>query len=229
MSDGMATLNISPDRGYEIDSVFVCRDILHKQNGIYRTEVYADSEITVFYRPVGTALPFTFTDISNSDWCYDYISFCIRNGIFTGVTDKKFDPSGTLTRAMFVTALYRMCGEKKAGNTLCADVPEGTWYSAPVRWAIAKGITKAGSDGLFSPNKSITREEMAVMLSRLTGVSMNPWSMGISLRVCPDWAQEGVFGMSYSGVMDASVRPKDVATRAEAATAIARCMALGNF
>ena len=227
MHEGMATILISPDNGYEVDSVLVQREVLNKQNGVYRAELYPDSEIMVLYRPVGTAQPVTVTDISKSDWYYDYVKLCIRNGFFTGVSETKFDPSATLTRAMFVTVLYRMTGENKTGNTLSPDVPDNTWYTDAVRWAIAKGITKPGSDGLFYPSKAITREEMAVMIYRAAGCVGGIYDYG-QLNNVSSWAKTAVGLLSFIGIIS-SERPQDNVTRAEAATVFARCMTLGEF
>ena len=48
-----------------------------------------------------------YTDIQGH-WAEDYIRRVVAEGLFSGVSETKFDPNGTMTRAMFVTALYRM-------------------------------------------------------------------------------------------------------------------------
>ena len=224
---GMATIKITTLPGYEVDTVFEGREILDAQNGAYRREVYPDSDITVLYRPAGTGLPYAITDVASNSWYYNYVRFCVRNGIIKGMSETKFAPSETLTRAMFVTVLFRMCGEKKAQAALPADVPSNTWYSEAVRWAISTGITKAGSGGLFYPNRAVTREETAVMLYRAMGCTgtmpgYEPMD-GVS-----QWAKTEVSLMAFIGIIS-SERPQESISRAEAAAVFARCMTTYDF
>lgn len=64
-----------------------------------------------------------------------------------------FDPDSAITRAMFVTVLYRMDGQpavdQKAGFT---DVAEGSYYAAAVDWAAKNGIVNGVSETSFDPD-----------------------------------------------------------------------------
>jgi hypothetical protein len=65
---------------------------------------------------------------------------------------------------MMATVLWGLEDHAEAaGNVEFADVAADAWYSAPVTWAASNGIVSGTGDG-FSPNQSITREQMAVML-----------------------------------------------------------------
>jgi hypothetical protein len=224
---GMATIRIFPENGYELDTVFVDYSILGTQERFYRAELYPDSPIRILFRPAGTALPVTAGDVSKNDWYYDHVAFCMRNGLFKGVTETEFAPGATLTRAMVVTVLHRMTGEIKVGNALGADIPENAWYANAVRWAIATGVTELGTDGLFYPNRAITREELAVMIARVTGNTGSAISEYGLENVSP-WARQAVGILSFIGIMSYE-RPKDPATRAEAAAIFTRSMLLLNF
>jgi hypothetical protein len=46
------------------------------------------------------------------------------------------------------------------------DVKADAYYVGAVAWGIEAGITKGTSDTTFSPNKSISRQEIATLLGR---------------------------------------------------------------
>lgn len=53
---------------------------------------------------------------------------------------------------------------KYTGATKFADVASDAYYAKAVEWAVDNGITKGTSDTTFSPNKTVTREQIAVFV-----------------------------------------------------------------
>lgn len=111
----------------------------------------------------------SFTDVKEGSWFYNSVSYCAKNGIMIGVTDSEFQPNTNMTRAMFVTVLYRISGENAPSTASSfTDVPEAAWYSDAVKWAkqnnIANGITKTE----FAPNARVTREQMCTFIVRFS-------------------------------------------------------------
>lgn len=49
------------------------------------------------------------------------------------------------------------------------DVPDGTWYSTPVAWMAATGITTGTTPTTFSPHDPLTRGQTATFLHRYNG------------------------------------------------------------
>ncbi|MBR3424319.1 MAG: S-layer homology domain-containing protein [Clostridia bacterium] len=111
-----------------------------------------------------TALPVSakndsFSDVKPSMWSYGSIGYAVKEGYMNGVGGGKFDPKGSLTRAMVATVLWRR--EKSpapAAASGFADVPAGKWYSDAVAWAKSEGIVKGVTDNTFAPDGLITRE-----------------------------------------------------------------------
>ena len=52
-----------------------------------------------------------FNDVPGDAWYAEAVSWAQENGIMDGVAEGVFEPDGAVTRAMFVTMLYRLAGE----------------------------------------------------------------------------------------------------------------------
>lgn len=108
----------------------------------------------------------SFTDISGH-WANDSILFVTNRGLFRGVTQDRFAPNETMTRAMLVTVLYRMMGQPKVnGKSTFSDVPSGNWYADAVSWAQANNIINGISETQFAPDLSVNREQLVAILYR---------------------------------------------------------------
>ena len=177
------------------------------------------------------ALP--FTDVKTTDWFYETVKYCYENKLVMGVSETKFEPGTNLTRAMFVTLLYRIDGGE--GDYPCdfPDVKEGEWFRSPAGWARNCGIVLGYSDGTFGPNNKITRQELATMIARyLTFAWANlekdasaPTSFTDSGAIA-GWARDGFDRVRELGIVkgdqNGRANPGALATRAEAATMMAR-------
>lgn len=111
----------------------------------------------------------TFSDVPQSHWAYSVIDEASDDGIMSGKAAGVFAPNATLTRAEYATMLYNLAPESDVmklvhGSTAdngLYDVDGNAWYADTVSWAVARGVFK-NNGGSFSPNRTITREEMAV-------------------------------------------------------------------
>jgi hypothetical protein len=109
----------------------------------------------------------SFTDAPSS-WYDEALNYVGVTGKMNGVGSGRFDPQGTMTRAMAVTILWRMNGEPAAqAPASFSDVPAGQWYTDAVAWAVEQKITTGKSATVFDPNSPVTREQMAAFFSRM--------------------------------------------------------------
>lgn len=173
-----------------------------------------------------------FTDVKPDNWFYDAVCYVSENGIFNGTSKTTFTPRGFMTRAMVVTVLARMAGidEKEYGGaTGFSDVPQGSWYSAAVAWAAKYGIVLGTGNGKFSPDRNVTRQEMAVMFVRyftIFDISLGNQELISSvpndLNKAADWAKESILVLWQRGLLrgdgNGAVNPERSMTRAECAT-----------
>ena len=170
-----------------------------------------------------------FNDVKESDWFFNAVMIAYDQGLFSGTAADKFSPNMPMTRAMFATVLARLDGVDLSGYTASkfSDVAIGTWYGPAVAWAADKGITGGVGEGKFAPDKSITREEMAVMLYKYMKVkgitlpatgSSEPFSDSASFS---PWAVDAIADMRRLGLISGAggnrYNPQGTATRAEVA------------
>ncbi len=175
-----------------------------------------------------------FRDVPTTQWYADEINRSVNLGLFKGVGDYKFEPEESLTRAMFVTLLYRLAGMKGADVSYEApadftDIAED-WYVDSLSWGQEKGIVQGYGDGTFRPDNAIDREEMCVMLARaltLLGAELPVGELTFDdSNLVSDWATEAVAGMTALGIVqgngDNTFRPQRTALRAHAAALLLR-------
>ena len=85
-----------------------------------------------------------------------------------------------------------------------------------------------GSDGMFNPNSPVTREDTAVMISRMlknNGTVLEGAYTFSDTDSISDYAKDAVGALAHNGFLKGdgqSFFPKDSLTRAEAAAFIAR-------
>lgn len=168
-----------------------------------------------------------FNDVGADHWAVDAIAHSVARGYFKGEGNSRFAPNRAITRAEFVTILGRKAGITSSGaSTAFRDVKADAYYAPYVAWAESKGIVKGTGFGKFEPNRTITREEMAVILDKFladqkkTYPSTNKAQFNDGTTIS-SWAKGSVEKMAdqglLSGVGNGNFVPKGSFTRAQAA------------
>ena len=110
-----------------------------------------------------------FSDVENGRWSAPSIKYAVQSGYMNGVGGGKFDPEGSLTRAMVATVLWRREGSPApTAPSGFSDVPSGEWYTDAVAWAKETGVVKGLTETTFGPDEYITREQLSTMLFRFS-------------------------------------------------------------
>lgn len=164
-NDGI-TYTITPDDGYEIDSVMVDGKYAGRDNEYTFKRVRENHTIEVRFREITWDNP--FVDVFDTDTYYEAIEYVYENGLFKGVSETEFAPDTTMTRAMFVTVLGRLAGVdvELYETSSFDDVELGTWYAPYVEWAVSEGIVNGYGDGRFGVDNKITVEQTVVIMAR---------------------------------------------------------------
>ena len=172
---------------------------------------------------------YLYSDVNAGDWYHEAVDYALSNGLMNGVGGGKFDPNGSLTRAMLVTILYRAENTPDVSGEAnpFTDVPAGQWYTDAVIWAAKEGIVNGTSETTFAPNDSITREQIATILCRYAGspkVSGDFASFSDASSVSA-YAYDAMRWAVQSGIIngiDGKLAPQDNATRAQIAMILYR-------
>ena len=178
-----------------------------------------------------------FTDVSRSDWFYDYVDYVTSKGYFRGTTETTFSPQRNMTRAMFVVVLSRFDGAKGDGSqSAFTDVAPGAWCTAAINWAAANKIVEGKGDGTFAPDAPITRAQMCAIIDRYLNYYKKDNKVTLSQtgsvsamsdqNTVPSYAVDAIkqcqrYGL-INGFKDGTFRPNALSTRAHVAAVIYR-------
>lgn len=178
-----------------------------------------------------------FTDVSRSDWYYQFVDYVASKGYFNGTAETTFAPAENMTRAMFVTVLFRFDGAKgDRSQSAFTDVAPGEWYTDAINWAAANRIVDGVGDGKFAPNDPITRAQMCAMIERYLTLYKKAWkvtlpetgsvSFMVDENAIPAYALAAVKQCQRHGLVngfeDGTFRPNELSTRAQVAAVIYR-------
>ena len=130
------------------------------------------SQVVAFlWRAMGSPAPTTtecpFVDVKSSDYFYSAILWAVENGITYGTDDTHFSPDATVTRADFVTFLWR--AEKRPRynvQSTFVDIPSNSYYAGAVLWAAENKVAYGVDDTHFAPAQFCTRGQVVSFLHR---------------------------------------------------------------
>ncbi len=127
--------------------------------------------ITFLWRAAGkpeSTIANPYTDVSESDECYQAVLWATEQGITVGTAEGEFSPHAAVTRAQMVVFIYRAeQAEPVDVENPFTDVEADAYYYDAVLWAVDKGVTVGTSATTFSPNMACTRAHAVTFLHRL--------------------------------------------------------------
>lgn len=173
-----------------------------------------------------------FGDVPQTSWFADAVKYVSENKLMNGTSTTAFSPNENMSRAMLATVLYRMSGETAEAGSSFGDVSSSAYYAVAVNWASSKGIVNGTGTDAFSPNASITREQLAAMLYRYAGepsvsADLSAYTDAVSISPYAEKAVEWCVAKGIlSGKSATRLAPQDTATRAECAAMLQRLAVL---
>ncbi|MEG0876645.1 MAG: polysaccharide deacetylase family protein [Oscillospiraceae bacterium] len=225
----LSSIDALLDEGYEfvtLEELFRLRGVV-PQNG------------QVYYSVPGGEQASQFSEDDLADhWAAEEIKFARDKGILIGDGESLF-PDSYLSRGMAASILWRMAGRpaafvptnsKASTHSGFEDVPDKAWFSEAVTWAHNMGYVSGISKKIFAPEENITKEQLYALLSRFAEAKLSaaqkvdtPAEYRDDVHISP-WARDAVSRFRNAGFKSKNdpqiFRPKDFATRAEAAEMI---------
>jgi hypothetical protein len=132
-----------------------------------------------------------------SAWALEWVKKAVAYGLMSGVSaeELRFDPQRELTRAEFAVLMAKLHEADMSldETAVFQDVQPGSWYYGHVMTARKNGWMSGVSGDTFAPHRSISRQEMAVVLAKaLMLTAENEMAQPTDLDEAAEWAKEPV-------------------------------------
>lgn len=177
-------------------------------------------------------------DISGH-WSEQDMRTLISYKIMNGYEDNTYRPDKNITRAEFATLVVKALNyvpsdqANKTNNqaTQLSDLNPNEWYYNDVIKAINEGIIIGYEDNTFRPSKSISRQEMAIMIMRAVNAreiysELAPLNFKDNSEILKSYAKDEIRRIVYLKIMNGDTQnkfsPTKTSTRAEVATVLVR-------
>ncbi|WZL73794.1 S-layer homology domain-containing protein [Clostridiaceae bacterium 35-E11] len=169
-------------------------------------------------------------------WAKNDILELGKKQIVSPKSGKLYKPDDKVTRAEFTEFIVNALGiQTKAYEGIFKDVNQHTNKAVYIEAAYRAGLVKGVGDYHFAPSRSITREEMAVLIMKAyteKGNMENIRRLGLlsflDNKDVSSWATKDVKAVYKLGIMrgreEGKFSPKDDASRAEAAVVIKKLL-----
>ena len=171
-----------------------------------------------------------FPDIAGH-WGEDSIRRAAELGLFRGYADGSFGPDRPVTRAQFLTVLYRLAGSPTVkGVTAFEDVGMlPAEFRFAIAWGHAQGYVQGRSDTIFDPGAAITRQEAMKILFAMDGGQSGAEALFTAFYEdaytdsgsIADWARPAMYWGVYHGLITGTSKttlsPRSPASRAQLA------------
>jgi uncharacterized protein YjdB len=208
-----------------------------KPTDIFKSDVIeADKVINNIRSRVEGALKSSEPASAPSDikghWAEKTIDTFIKLNIIVGYEDGTAKPDASITRAEFAMIISRVFditgGDKKPELN---DVGNH-WAKVAIERLAAAGVLGGYGDGTFRPDNYISREEVAIILSRIINLDnvKKDATQGNFNDLSQSYAVDAIVELSEAGVIkgkeDGKFDPRSNSTRAEALTIILNALKL---
>lgn len=166
----------------------------------------------------------TFSDISDH-WSKAYVEKAVGYGIVNGYEDGTFRPDRSVTRAEFTKMINTAIGNSGTVVPQFTDVESIQWFYTDIAKGVAAGFINGYDDYSFRPDSTITRQEAAVILSRIVPAagqetSINSYDDASDVAIWAEIAMRKIVGKKYMTGADNQLMPLSPLTRGQAAKII---------
>jgi len=166
--------------GYPDGSYRPAQVVNRDQLAVFVARAVAGGEENV---PAGPAGP-SFPDVPRDHWAFRYVEYARERGIVAGYPDGLYRPAGEVNRgqmAVFVARAMEAAAPEGEGAGEFEAPAEATfsdvrsdngwsWCYEHVEYAAARGVVGGYDDGLYHPERTCSRDQIAVYMARAFGL-----------------------------------------------------------
>jgi beta propeller repeat protein len=149
--------------------------VTRDQMAVYVARALADGEASI---PDGPATP-TFSDVPTDYWAYKHIEYCAdpAQDVVKGFEDGSYQPTQPVNRGAMAAYIGRaraggdsfFVSYVPPGGPTFPDVPATFWAYKYVEYIANATVVTGYPDGNYHPEVDVTRDQMAVYVSRAFG------------------------------------------------------------
>lgn len=179
---------------------------------------------------------------SISEWALGQVVIGEELGWFSEIAGKLFLPQQSLNRAELATLLYNMSASSLAtqgssdmvtdGKVVkFVDVPAGSVHVKAIEQMVARGWMIGTGEHTFSPEQSVTREQLAVVIGRILQlnevVTNEMYEVITDIAFASPWAQDWIVRVYNAQVLlgdGLQFNPKQLVTREMAVVVMVRML-----
>lgn len=199
---------------------------IDSENGKISVNAEHFTKFAVIATDKAAAAP-VFVDVEKH-WAKEYINKLAASGAIQGYPDGKFKPDNQITRAEFAMIVVKAFNLSEKQGKVFADT-SAHWAKNAISTAAAYGIVNGYNASKFGPDDMVTREQMALMLVKAASLTSKEQVKSFKdQKAVSAWAEDAVSVITENGLMngypDGTFKPKNKATRAEAATVIVQAL-----
>ena len=169
-----------------------------------------------------------FNDVSQDYRAYSQIQSFVEKGYIDGYGDGTFRPQNPIKRNEFVKIFNKVFGLTKKSGIVFDDTKDN-WAKDEIDIAVTNGVAQGVSSTLFEPDRYVTRQEAAKMLSnymKLDDTNHDKIKKFSDYNQIAEWAKDALEGNVEKGYIQGTdgeiLAPKDNMTRAEVVTLLSR-------
>lgn len=171
-----------------------------------------------------------FEDVKGH-WAESFVNKAADLGLFKGDDKGNFNPDDNVTRAQFVTVLWRMAGSPAVDTEVpFTDISNQIdEFKSAIAWGFEKGYINGTTETTFEPDSTLTREAGMKILHYYSGGQTGGEMVLTAIydgyfedsSEISGWAKAsmywGVYNKLISGTSETTITPKGTATRAQLA------------
>ncbi|SDW83575.1 S-layer homology domain-containing protein [Paenibacillus sp. PDC88] len=109
-------------------------------------------------------------------WAESQLQSWINQGNLNGYADGTVKPNQSISRAEFVSLINRSFGYSAQAPISFEDLSVSNWAYTDIAKAVEAGYVQGYEDNTFRPGTTVTRQEAAVMISKLLNVKSNDYN-----------------------------------------------------
>lgn len=171
-----------------------------------------------------------FHDVNQQHWAYQNVNKLATNDITIGYSMSYFKPEDRISRAdvatMIAEAFHLKANDR---SSTFPDVPSTHWAIGVVNAVYKEGIFKGNDNSEFRPNDSLTRGQMAAILTRTFKLESSSTKKNFTDVPATHWAYDDIERLAASGITtgyeeDHTFKPNNYVTRSQFAAFLSRAM-----